>query len=104
MNSLLPFKPLSFFKGYLGGSRAMLVAGGIPWIIAVGVGMWSLMAFDTTPGGLGTTSATWHSGTDIAFQVGKTNLIMFAHPNCPCTRASLAELGEIMVRSKGLIS
>jgi hypothetical protein len=103
MNSRLPFKLLNFFKGHL-GSRQMLFAAGILWIAAVGVGMWSLMAFDTTPGGSGLTSATWPSGTSTPFQAGRTNLVMFAHPNCPCTRASLGELGEIMVRSKGSIS
>jgi hypothetical protein len=104
MNSLFLLKLLNFLRGYLEGSKALPFAAGILWIIAVGVGMWSLMAFDTTPGGSGLTSATWPSGTSTTFQAGRTNLVIFAHPNCPCTRASLGELGEIMVRSKGLIS
>ncbi len=104
MNSLFLLKLLNFFRGYLEGSKALPFAAGILWITAVGVGMWSLMAFDTTPGGSGLTSATWPSGTSAVFHAGRTNLVMFAHPNCPCTRASLGELGEIMVRSKGLIS
>ena len=104
MNSLFLLKLLNFFRGYLEGSKALPFAAGILWITAVAVGMWSLMAFDTTPGGSGLTSATWPSGTSAAFQAGRTNLVMFAHPNCPCTRASLGELGEIMARSKGLIS
>jgi hypothetical protein len=104
MNSLFLLKLVSVFKRYLEGSKALPFAAGILWIAAVGVGMWSLMAFDTTPGGSGLTSATWPSGTSIAFQPGRLNLVMFAHPNCPCTRATLGELGEIMVRSKGLIS
>jgi hypothetical protein len=104
MSSLFPLKRLNFFQGYLEGSKALPFAAGILWITAVGIGMWSLMAFDTTPGGSGLTSATWPSGTSTVFHAGRINLVMFAHPNCPCTRASLGELGEIMVRSKGLIS
>jgi len=104
MNCLLPLKQLDCLKRYLGESPAILVAGGILWITAVVAGMWSLMVFDTTPGRSERASTTWPSGTGIAFQAGQTNLIMLAHPNCPCTRASLAELGEIMARSKGLIS
>jgi hypothetical protein len=104
MNSLFLLKLVSFFKRYLEGSKALPFAAGILWIAAVGVGMWSLMAFDTTPGGSGLTSATWPSETRIAFQPGRPNLVMFAHPNCPCTRATLGELSEIMVRSQGLIS
>ena len=53
MNSLFPLKLLNFFRGYLEGSKALPFAAGILWITAVGVGMWSLMAFDTTPGGSG---------------------------------------------------
>jgi len=104
MNCRLPFKQLDCLKRYLGESPAILVAGGILWITAVVAGMWCLMAFDTTPGRSGIASATWPSETGIAFQTGRNNLVMLAHPNCPCTRASLAELGEIMARSKGLIS
>jgi hypothetical protein len=104
MNSPRPFNRFNFLKGCPGGFRAIRFAAWIVWIIAVGLGMWSLMAFDLTPGGSGITSLTWPSRTGIAFQVGRINLVMFAHPNCPCTRASLAELGEIMMRSQGLIS
>ena len=103
MNSLLSVNLFNFFNGRLGRSRVVPIIAGTLWIIVVALGMWSSMAFDTTRGESGVTPSRWPSGSHIAFQAGRINLIMLAHPNCPCTRASLAELGEIMARSNGIV-
>jgi hypothetical protein len=76
---------------------------GILWIVVTGAGMYSLMVFDTTPGESSATPATWPTASPIAFHLGRIHLIMLAHPQCPCTRASLAELAEIMTRSNGKV-
>jgi hypothetical protein len=40
---------------------------------------------------------SWPASTKLARDTGKATLIMFANPHCPCTRASLADLREVMV-------
>ncbi len=79
------------------------VSLGVVWVIAIVAGMVSVMAFDTTPGKSAVTPASWPAHSPIRFRFGHIHLIMLAHPECPCTRASLRELEEIMARSRGKI-
>ena len=48
------------------------------------------------PGFVGRPPDSWPAKTGLAREAGKATLIMFANPHCPCTRASLADLGEII--------
>ena len=45
-----------------------------------------------------TLSAAWPSQAPIPLATGRANLVLFLHPRCPCSRASLAELIEAMTR------
>jgi hypothetical protein len=76
----------------------------IVWIVATAAGMYFLMVFDSTPGVSANTPDSWPAGSKVSFQPGRTHLIMLAHPQCPCTRASLGELAEIMVRGNGKLA
>jgi hypothetical protein len=69
------------------------------WIVAIGGGMFFLMGFDLTPGAAGGSPVSWPPASRIPFYPGRIQLVMLAHPQCPCTRASLAELSEITARS-----
>ena len=69
-------------------STALLVAG-----------FWSATSYQLTPGEHVMAPAEWPAAAPLEFEYGKLNLIMFAHPKCPCTRASLWELEKIVSRS-----
>jgi hypothetical protein len=45
----------------------------------------------------------WHWPADAALQrdPDRPTLVLFAHPRCPCTRASIGELAWVMERSQG---
>jgi hypothetical protein len=45
--------------------------------------------------GIRTTSAP----AEVSTPDGKCRLLMFAHPRCPCTKASISELARIMVNA-----
>jgi len=42
--------------------------------------------------------ARWPAQSAIAPIAGRATIVMLAHPHCPCTRASLAELAVLMNR------
>jgi hypothetical protein len=65
------------------------------WVIAVGFGIRALYAYSTEPGSQATAPALWPEESKLAAPSGRPSIVMFVHPECPCTRASLAELQEI---------
>lgn len=64
------------------------------WAIAVGVGVREIYAYATEPGAQSGAPAQWPEDSTLRI-TGKPAIVMFVHPECPCTRASLAELEGI---------
>ena len=65
------------------------------WAIAVALGFGMLARYKNGTGAQGTAPARWPDVTRIA-RGEKLSLVVFAHPYCPCTRASLSQLREIL--------
>ena len=79
------------------GSRG-LVAVCIAWALAVCAGFAGLYIYKARPGGSGTPVAHWPASTRLALDPTRANLVMLAHPHCPCTRASVAELARLLAQ------
>lgn len=77
------------------------MAIGLAWVSSVGWGARMLFTYENTPGAPGASAGRWPAGSKIARPQGKFTLVMLAHPECPCTRASLAELEILMARLPG---
>jgi hypothetical protein len=69
------------------------------WISSVGFGMSLLWRYSNTPGHGATPPPDWPADVPIEPAKERSTLVMFAHPNCPCSRASIGELAIIMARS-----
>lgn len=68
------------------------------WLLAVGIGLAVVVNYDTAPGRTGETPAAWPAQASVAFDTTRPTLVMFAHPQCPCTRASLGELNRLLAK------
>lgn len=71
----------------------------ICWLIVVGTGFAALLQYKATPGEANqTTSEPSHFPESVSLQrhADRPTLLMFAHPCCPCTTASLRELTAIL--------
>jgi hypothetical protein len=77
---------------------------GATWMAALAFGGHVLFKYETTPGSLGSVTSNWPSATIIPHQTDKPTLLMFAHPHCPCTRASIGELAQIMAHAVGKVN
>lgn len=79
--------------------RPIAWAAAALWVILVAAGMGVLADYANTAGTLG------HAPTAIEraglAPSGQAHLLMFVHPRCPCTRASVDELARIMSRCSG---
>jgi hypothetical protein len=69
------------------------------WLAAAASGLAVLWAYDNAPGEGATAPAAWPAGAAIARAHDRPTLVMLAHPQCTCTRASLAELAEALARA-----
>lgn len=71
------------------------------WLAASGAGMYSMLAYERAPGAPGNPSEYWP--TESAIEPDASTLLIFAHPHCPCTRASIGELARIMAHCQGKV-
>jgi len=74
------------------------------WLLAVGVGIRILSTYESTPGNRGPSPVLWPSETSLRQDSTRATLVMVLHPRCPCSRASIAELAELMAQSQGAMS
>jgi hypothetical protein len=71
------------------------------WIAALSFGARALLNYESAPGRVGSVPAAWPAGSKIERAPKGKTLVMLAHPHCPCTRASMGELAQIMARVQG---
>ena len=71
------------------------------WAIAIGCGFHSLMLYKGRAGSAGAIPAVWLDNELITPSPDKPQLVMFVHPRCPCTKASLGELELLVAQAQG---
>lgn len=73
------------------------------WLVLTGAGFLFLLAYESKPNGNGqsksSTGLMWPSASKIERSKNGSTLLMFIHPKCPCTAASLTELSILMSRA-----
>jgi hypothetical protein len=68
------------------------------WGIAVVTGCVILEAYAASPGAAVQPVSSWPEGSVIPLDGRRPTLVMFLHPFCPCSRASVDELTELLAR------
>jgi len=68
------------------------------WLITVGAGFAVILNYQNTGGQKGSTPGRWPAGSQITLDKQRDTLVMFAHPRCPCTRASVEELNRVLAQ------
>jgi hypothetical protein len=74
------------------------------WFSLVVIGLWFLWGYENTPAVAGASPPEWPTDSRIQPARDQATLVMLAHPHCPCTRASIGELAEIMAHSQGRLT
>jgi hypothetical protein len=73
------------------------------WVVVVAGGTLEMTRYSNSPGPSGQAPAVWPKDSEIRFDPSRPTLVMFAHPRCPCTRASLGELAVLLAQCPGQI-
>jgi hypothetical protein len=76
-------------------TRPVVVAF-LAWCLAVGAGLAGLWAYADTPGPAATAPELWPGESHVPRNPFLPTLIVFAHPKCPCSRATIGELARAM--------
>jgi hypothetical protein len=85
-------------------TRLILITSGMLWLAAVGFGLHKLWSYENDPGISADAPANWPASSQIKPTQSLATLVMFAHPHCPCTRASVGELALLMTRCQGRLT
>src|ERR1700704_5204871 len=88
----------SLFSIRAGMFRVSTVVAVVLWIAAVGMGARTLLRYANTPARATSPPGNWPTDTRIRSAPGHPILLVFAHPECPCTRATLAELALMIAQ------
>jgi hypothetical protein len=87
-----------------GGGTLGWAALGVVWALAVGAGFIGMWQYSSRPGEEGIVPPFWPSASRISRPSHRATLLMFAHPQCPCTHASVSELARLMARFDGRLA
>lgn len=72
----------------------------VGWAAVIALGVRGLLNYESAPGTVAEVPRTWPTSA-VQLAADRPTLVMLAHPHCPCTRASVGELAELMAVSDG---
>jgi hypothetical protein len=78
---------------------AALLTVGLIWTASIGLAVRSIMAIERMPGKVGSVSSAWPTAAELQPAPQTATIVLVAHPRCPCTKATLAQLAQIVTRS-----
>lgn len=80
--------------------RTILFALGGLWIAATAIGTAALWQYAYRPGATGTVFPAWPADfSRNALAADRYTLLVFLHGECPCSRATVRELGRVMAQA-----
>jgi hypothetical protein len=68
----------------------------VAWGLCVAIGGSTMIKYAWTPGRLAKPPMDWPRHTQFQLASPKATLLVFIHPQCPCSRATLEELANIL--------
>jgi hypothetical protein len=85
-------------------SHGFLAAAGALWVLLLGGGFLILAQEEFTPVKAAPSVTLFPRSSAVQLVSDKPTLVLFAHPRCPCTEASLHELNGILAETQKRVS
>src|SRR5947209_17064161 len=73
----------------------------VAWSVCAGLGLAKMLTYELTPAASAAAPTTWPPSAGIARNTSRPTLVLFLHPRCPCSRATLAELERLIAACGG---
>jgi hypothetical protein len=74
------------------------------WLLGVGAVLFWMSRYSSTAGQSGRPPLVWPSSSALSPATTGSTLLLFVHPHCPCTRATLRELELLLAECNGALS
>lgn len=71
------------------------------WGLLLGTGFWKLSVYANTPGAEAIPQEKWPIQSALRRDPNLGTLVIFAHPKCPCSRATVGELERMIPKIHG---
>ena len=72
----------------------------VTWAGFIVAGMVGLLNYSSAPGAVSTPPRSWPKVSGLSLHPSRLTMIMFLHPRCPCSTASVNELARLSARAK----
>jgi len=79
--------------------RITLAVCTLAWLAGVTWGLSIVWAYENRPGEEAHAPVHWPAASALTAATDRPTLVFLAHPQCPCTRASLEELNRVLARA-----
>lgn len=83
--------------------RALSTVACSVWGLVITAGFLYGWWYEITPAETDVVPSRWPAQSACVLSADRPTLLMFVHPHCPCTRASLSELAVLMARCEGRV-
>src|SRR5690348_16674362 len=84
--------------------RVLVAVALMVWGAVVAFGAVRLWNYDSAPGAAAQAPSGWPAGVHVARAPGLPTLVLLLHPHCPCSRATIGELSELMTHCSGKLT
>ncbi len=84
--------------------RSLLPIIVLVWASMIGSSFAAMLYYHNTPGHRNDDASVWPLNTAIKLDTNRPNLLVFVHPKCPCSSATLNELARIQTTCGSKIS
>lgn len=100
MSVKAPFRsPLTGARRTASPERLILIAISGLWLASVAGGLGVLAVYATSAPALISAPSAWPASSRIPMDAGISNMLVFMHPRCSCSSATLNELGKVLART-----
>jgi hypothetical protein len=82
-------------------NRKLQLIGIVMWAFLIALGMAWMGRYANMPGARGPVPAHWPAGTGLVLSRNRLSLLVFIHPQCSCTRATVEELKRLIASPAG---
>lgn len=77
---------------------------GVVWAGSIAAGLRYMLNYESTAGAAGAVPSAWPADSSLKRAADRSTLVLFAHPRCPCTRATMSELAQVMAHTQGKLA
>jgi len=83
--------------------RRISLIGITLWLVAIAAGFAWLARYETRAGMPAQPPSSWPDDSRLVVDNQRWTAVMFAHPHCPCTKASLQELADLVTEHGSML-